>query len=99
MTSIPQNRDHQSASICFYVTSDFADFFIKTGLEGMDDCLLTDPAMPCLLRPEGHPGSELAKVYGNQGKRCGSTLYELCTAPWHRSCTLVIIFVAYKKGV
>lgn len=79
--------------------SDFADFFIKTGLEGMNDCLLTDPAMPCLLRPEGHPGSELAKVYGNQGKRCGSTLYELCTAPWHRPCTLVIIFVAYKKGV
>lgn len=77
--------------------SDFADFFIQTGLEGESDRLLADPATPCLLRPEGHPSGELANVFvvETRQKWCSTMSYELY-APLrgHRPCSLVIIFVA-----
>lgn len=76
--------------------SDFADFFIKTGSEGKGDGLLTEPTTPCLLRPGGHPSSELANVFVVEIKEGGAVTHcmngvLLCG---HRPCsTLVNIFV------
>lgn len=62
----------------------------------MSDCLLTDPATPCLLRPEGHPGSELAKVM--EIKECSVAVHCTNCALLHGiTHLLVIIFVAYQK--